>query len=83
MKVTIKDITFTDMLQADIDNALVSKMDFNYNKATQLLDAVIELDNVTYSVTNQFDNGTEFIAINTSYGKLKLNTNYFHSIIVE
>lgn len=83
MKVTIKDVTLTDLLQADIDNKLVARMDFNFDKISQLLDAVVELDNMTYSVGNQFDNGDEYFVINTSYGKLKLNTKYFHSIIIE
>lgn len=83
MKVTIKDVTLTDLLQADIDNKLVARMGFNYDKISQLLDAVVELENVTYTVANQFDNGDEYFVINTSYGKLKLNTKYFHSIIIE
>lgn len=83
MKITIKDVTLTDLLQADIDNKLVARMNFDYDKISQLLDAVVELENMNYTVANQFDNGDEYFVINTSYGKLKLNTKYFHSIIIE
>lgn len=83
MKVTIKDVTLTDILQADIDNTLVSKMGFIYNNITELIDAVVELENVTFNVSNQFENGDEYFVINTSYGRLKLNRKYFHSIIIE
>ena len=83
MKVTIKDVTLTDMLQADLDNTLVTKMQFSYDNVTQLIDAIVELENVTFNVANQFENGDEHFVINTSYGRLKLNRKHFHSIIIE
>lgn len=83
MTVTIKDITITDMLQADVDNGLIQKMTFPYDKVNELMDAKLELENVSYSVANQFENGEEYFIINTSYGRLKLNTKYFYSIIIE
>ena len=83
MKVVIKDVTLTDMLQANLDNALVSKMHFDYDKISQLIDAIVELDNVTFNVSNQFENGDEYFVINTSYGRMKLNRKYFHSVIIE
>lgn len=83
MTITIKDITITDMLQADVDNGLIHEMSFPYDKVNELLDAKLELENVSYSVANQFENGEEYFIINTSYGRLKLNTKYFHSIIIE
>lgn len=83
MKVTIKDITLTDMLQADIDNSLIQKMNFPYDKTNDLLDAVLDMENVSYSVANQFEKGDEYFIINTSYGRLKLNVKYFHSIVIE
>ncbi len=83
MKVTIKDVTLTDMLQADVDNTLVRKMQFPYNNVNDTIDAILELDNVAFNIANQYENSEEYFILNTSYGKLKLNRNYFHSVIIE
>lgn len=83
MKVTIKDVTLTDMLQADLDNTLVTKMQFSYDNITQLIDAIVELENMTFNMANQFENGDEYFVINTSHGRLKLNRRYFHSVVIE
>ena len=83
MKLTIKDINLTDMLQADVDNKLVSKMEFKYDNITDLMDAILELENISFNISNQYDNSEEYFVVNTSYGKLKLNRKYFHSVILE
>ena len=83
MKVTIKDITLTDMLQADVDNSLVKQMSFPYDNINNLIDAVLELENISFNICNQFENGEEYFILHTSYGKLKLNRNYFHSVVIE
>lgn len=82
MKITIKDVTLTDMLQADVDNTLIQKMTFPYDNINETIDAILELENVSFNICNQFDNREEYLVINTSYGKLKLNSNYFHSVII-
>lgn len=83
MKLTIKDITLTDMLQADVDNKLIGRMEFSYDNITDLLDAILELENVSFNISNQFENSDEYFVVNTSFGKLKLNRKYFHSVIIE
>lgn len=83
MKLTIKDITLTDMLQADVDNKLVGRMEFKYDNISDLMDAILELENIPYSICNQFENSVEYFVVNTSFGKLKLNREYFHSVILE
>lgn len=83
MKLTIKDITLTDMLQAAVDNKLIGRMEFSYDNITDLLDAIMELDNVSFSISNQFENSDEYFVVNTSFGKLKINRKYFHSVIIE
>lgn len=82
MKITIKDVTLTDMLQADIDNTLIKRMTFPYDNISETIDAILELENVAFNISNQFENREEYLVINTSYGKLKLNRNYFHSVII-
>lgn len=83
MKITIKDITLTDMLQADVDHSLIKSMDFQYNTISDLLDAVLDIEGVAFNVCNQYENSKEYFVINTSYGKLKLNRDYFHSVVIE